>query len=244
MASSSSDLPAGWESRMSESAGKPYYANRALRITQWERPAHASDSAALVSARGGGGGGGPSAAQARSAAAPLPSRPSTSASDRMLREHDDADEALMAQPGVWQAPPGSEKFRKVMVAVNRDMLRTQKKWKKDVNAGIADRQAKEDARRELIPKHQTDRVEGYPNYPYNNFPYKPRGGKWGTSEWPIPGMQGGFMLYRRAPFGESPALIAPFEKTSEQWYPGFNQKREFVYRSRSYADVNGTQIKS
>ena len=36
----------------------------------------------------------------------------------------------------------------------------------------------------------------------------------------------------------------PFEKTSEQWYEGFNQKREFVYRARSYKDVNGTQIRS
>ena len=233
------DLPTGWEVRMSESAGRPYYANRALRITQWERPEHAGDSAALVSARSGA-----SRASARPTprnSAPLSGRPGTSASERAQLA---ADDALMQQPGVQAAPPGSEKFRAVMAAVNRDMVRAQKKWKKDVDVGIAARAGKEERRRENIPKHQIDRVEGYPNYPYNNFPYKPRGGKWGTSEWPIPGMQGGFMLYRRAPFGESPALVAPFEKTSEQWYEGFNQKREFVYRARSYADVNGTQIKS
>jgi hypothetical protein len=31
-------MPTGWETRMSRSSGKCYYANPALKITQWERP--------------------------------------------------------------------------------------------------------------------------------------------------------------------------------------------------------------
>ena len=70
----------------------------------------------------------------------------------------------------------------------------------------------------LVPQHQKQLVDAFPNYPYNNFPYKPRGGQFGRSEWPIPGMQGGFMLYRRPPFGESPATKEDFEQASNDTY--------------------------
>ena len=126
----------------------------------------------------------------------------------------------------------------VLGAVNEDMKKSHTRWTRRIKSEIDARERKDQARRNHVPQHQKQLVESFPNYPYNNFPYKPRGGQFGRSEWPIPGMQGGFMLYRRPPFGESPALCAPYETTQSQWYEGFNPKREFVYRARSYKSLN------
>ena len=53
-----------------------------------------------------------------------------------------------------------------------------------------------------IPPHMLQIMDEYPNFPSNNFPYRPRP-KSGHSRWPIQGMQGKTTPVRTAPFASS-----------------------------------------
>ena len=232
------DLPPGWEACTSKSeGGRTYYANRMLRVTQWDRPSGPSTRASAASARASQGPPAPAPALTRSRAPSTASNMSDVPPESTIRRNRMESDTQMLRT-VGDAQPGSKEFAMVLTAVNDDMAETHTRWKRRIKTEIAAREKKDQARRMLVPQHQKQLVDAFPNYPYNNFPYKPRGGQFGRSEWPIPGMQGGFMLYRRPPFGESPALCAPYETTQSQWYPGFNPKREFVYRARSYKSLN------
>ncbi len=61
-----------------------------------------------------------------------------------------------------------------------------------------------------LPPHQK-RIMDYPNYPWNNHPYKPRP-ETGLSLWPIPGTQGEFTPLRCMWVGGPKALIEYPEK--------------------------------
>merc|ERR1712086_489514 len=53
-----------------------------------------------------------------------------------------------------------------------------------------------------VPEHQLHIMNTFPNYPANNFPYKPDP-ETGYSKWPLQGMQGSFTPLRSSPFAES-----------------------------------------
>jgi hypothetical protein len=70
-----------------------------------------------------------------------------------------------------------------------------------------------------IPEHQRKLMGAFPNYPWNNFPYKPDPTT-GMSKWPIPGMQGAYTPIRQSPYAEGgdSNTLRRWERAQDAWF--------------------------
>jgi hypothetical protein len=76
-------------------------------------------------------------------------------------------------------------------------------------------------KRELssLPKHQLQIIDGFPNYPWNNYPYR-ADPETGFSLWPLQGMQGQKTPIRNAPFATA---------SNEQEWKGWKTMKDDMF---------------
>ena len=95
-----------------------------------------------------------------------------------------------------------------------------------------------------LPDHQLRVMNSFPNYPWNNYPYKPDRTT-GLSKWPVPGMQGAYTPLRTVPFAEGGAG-RHWERTQDAWFDPTRHCKDgrMPEKTQSMAQFCATDVRS